>query len=660
MGAVFLARDRASAQEVAIKVLLPELSGEAQHLQRFRREAEVAGLIAHPHVVDTLTTGVEPDGTPWIAMELIRGQTLSSYMRERGTLPVPEAVALVRQIVSGIGGAYEVGIVHRDLKPGNVLVRDNGGRLHAKVVDFGLARFIDTRTYEKLTATGLAVGTPTYMSPEQAFAEDVDIRTDIYAIGAIMHALVTGEPPFGRGPAHDVLPRLLAYERTRLTETRRDLGPVVEVIERCLEPEPDQRYQTPAELDAALAPLDDSKGKDIEPWRPPETLQTLALAPDPILDAPKPRTRPMPAAKPRVPPPDAVTDAKPEETDAPERSGRTRLVMALLLVSLAGIGSAVTVLMMHASSPTPSSESPAAAPSIAQVQPVALVVDARAADPAPADSGAGEEAPLERASQPVAPHRQAAAGAIEVAPEEGEPESASMGYPVDITIEVRESPVPPSRFRQRLLEKGRRLAFCVEQNVHRPGVAYDGLVSYRPHGAQLSSHYQPALPAALDQCRSALNGVIRQRPTGDGWSFDVHLRAAVIDGPGTVRVVDATSWSSRTLTAPHLSVTLTVVSGDVRAAQLQRTLAPRTAFLSRCLENAGALPSRGPWEGTLIWQHLLAHTLRLPNGTPYAIDSCLNRAMAYELTFPHPLGEPLETRLHIEAAPRTSIRVVEN
>ena len=192
------------------------------------------------------------------------------------------------------------------------MVAGDRGRQRVKVVDLGLARFIDTVTYEKLTMTGSVVGTPTYMPPEQAFGDNVDHRSDLFSVGAILHALLTGEPPFGRGP--EVLPRLLTNERVRLTEARRDLGDVVEVIERCLEPEPEHRYQSAADLDRALAPFDESTDS-VTVWVPPKTMLSLVLAPDPVLDAPRPRKRPTLSAtapsSPSVPtPPVAATSAR--------------------------------------------------------------------------------------------------------------------------------------------------------------------------------------------------------------------------------------------------------------------------------------------------------------------------------------------------------------
>ncbi|MBW2460310.1 MAG: serine/threonine protein kinase [Deltaproteobacteria bacterium] len=296
MGAVFEAMDLVASERVAIKILRPQLAREEQHLARFRREAEVTGLLEHPHIVGSIAAGTDSDGTPWLAMELVEGETLSSLLRRHGPLAVPDAVALVRQIVAALGAAHEVGVIHRDLKPANVMVTDRSGQRHVTVVDFGIARFVGSAGYEKLTATGIMIGTPSYMAPEQAFGDPIDARADLYCAGSILHTLLTGAPPFGRGQFEEVLPRVMNNDRARLTETRRDLGPIVEVVERCLEYEPEDRYQSAAELDRALAAFDAQK-TSVQEWIRPETLLSLVLVPDPVLDAPRARRRPKTTAQ---------------------------------------------------------------------------------------------------------------------------------------------------------------------------------------------------------------------------------------------------------------------------------------------------------------------------------------------------------------------------
>ncbi|MBW2460797.1 MAG: serine/threonine protein kinase, partial [Deltaproteobacteria bacterium] len=284
MGAVFEAHDRLTGERVAMKLLRPQLAKEERHLARFRRESEVIGLLAHPHVVRAVASGVDADGTVWLAMELIEGETLSALVRRVDGLSRVDAVGIARQIVAALAAAHEVGVVHRDIKPANVMVTEREGRRHVTVVDFGIARFVGSKAYEKLTVTGLMIGTPSYMAPEQAFGDPIDARADLYCVGAILHTLLTGAPPFGRGRLEELLPRLMSNQRDRLTVTRRDLGPIVEVVERCLEYEPDHRYQSAEALDRALRPFEDGQ-TSVAPWVRPETIVSLSLAPDPVLDA---------------------------------------------------------------------------------------------------------------------------------------------------------------------------------------------------------------------------------------------------------------------------------------------------------------------------------------------------------------------------------------
>ncbi len=313
MGAVFEAQDLTNGVRVALKMLRPQLAREEQHLARFRREAEVTGLLAHPHVVRSIATGIDDDGTAWLAMDLVEGQTLSALVRREGVVARVDAVSITRQIVAALAAAHEVGVVHRDLKPANVMVTERAGRRRVTVVDFGIARFVGSAGYEKLTATGLMIGTPSYMAPEQAFGDSIDGRADLYCVGAILHTLLTGQPPFGRGGFEVVLPRVMNNQRERLTVTRRDLGPIVEVVERCLEYEAEDRYQSAFDLDRALAPFDEAQ-TSVQAWVRPETIHTLVLAPDPVLDAPRPRRRPKTVAQPAQVVPTALERPRLEPT----------------------------------------------------------------------------------------------------------------------------------------------------------------------------------------------------------------------------------------------------------------------------------------------------------------------------------------------------------
>lgn len=188
MGAVYLARDEQLGEIVALKVIAGSALLDPAAADRFRREASAARRISHPNVVRIHDIG-EEQGVLFLSMEYIAGASLASLLERHGTLPLPQLRDVVAQVCAGLGAAHEVGVVHRDLKPGNVLI--DGA--HVKIIDFGLARLAHI---EGMTATGMIMGTPEYMAPEQIRGRPVDPRTDIYALGAVMYHALTGRAPF--------------------------------------------------------------------------------------------------------------------------------------------------------------------------------------------------------------------------------------------------------------------------------------------------------------------------------------------------------------------------------------------------------------------------------------------------------------------------------
>jgi serine/threonine protein kinase/tetratricopeptide (TPR) repeat protein len=188
---VYLARDLKHDREVALKVLRPELSA-AVGGERFIREIRIAGRLNHPNILPLFDSG-EVEGFLYYTMPHVRGESLDERLARGGPLPVAEAVAIACQVASALHHAHGEGVIHRDVKPGNILLTEG----HAWVTDFGIARAVHQATGERLTRTGLAVGTPTYMSPEQAFGQErVDGRTDTYALGCVLFEMLKGRPPF--------------------------------------------------------------------------------------------------------------------------------------------------------------------------------------------------------------------------------------------------------------------------------------------------------------------------------------------------------------------------------------------------------------------------------------------------------------------------------
>jgi serine/threonine protein kinase len=244
MGEVYAAVDGRSGGEVAIKLLSQASLGNPNHVLRFFRELRTAAKVESPHVVRVIEIGEEP--VPFLVMERLEGRTLSEILRERRTLKPAEVVELVEHVGIGVTAASAAGIVHRDLKPQNVF------RHHEvwKVLDFGIARAIDHG--ETLTA-GQVVGTPSYMSPEQASGEQVDHRTDLYALAAIAYRALTGHQPFASTDLAEILYRVVHTRPIRPTLLAPDLPVDVDlVIAIGMARRPGDRFANAAELADAL------------------------------------------------------------------------------------------------------------------------------------------------------------------------------------------------------------------------------------------------------------------------------------------------------------------------------------------------------------------------------------------------------------------------
>ena len=251
MGKVYLARDPVIGRHVAIKVinLSPDMSQEdvQQYRERFLREAQAAGALFHPNIVAVHDIGQDPQsGRPYIVMEYVHGRDLKSVIRERGPLPIAQAVRIVREIAAGLEFAHKRGIVHRDIKPANILL---GDRDQVKITDFGVAHLPGS----DLTQADQFVGSPGYMSPEQLKGGVVDGRSDLFALGVILYQLLTGHSPFEGESVSQVLYRISTQPADPPSELNPDLSSDFDpILERALQKDPDQRYQTLAEMIQAL------------------------------------------------------------------------------------------------------------------------------------------------------------------------------------------------------------------------------------------------------------------------------------------------------------------------------------------------------------------------------------------------------------------------
>ncbi|HNT31938.1 MAG TPA: serine/threonine-protein kinase, partial [Candidatus Aminicenantes bacterium] len=246
MGRVYRAYDRQLKEDVALKLLKPEISFNEKAVERFRNELKFARRIAHPRVCRMYDLG-ESGLAHYLTMEYVEGEDLKAFIRRSDHLTTAKALDIGRQIAEGLEEAHRLGVVHRDLKPQNVMI-DREGK--AKIMDFGLARISET---EGLTGSGLMLGTPEYMSPEQVDLKDVDGRVDIYALGIILYEMVTGHVPFkGETPLAVALKQ--KNEKARDVRESNPLVPdtLISVILKCLEKDPGRRYQTAAETSEAL------------------------------------------------------------------------------------------------------------------------------------------------------------------------------------------------------------------------------------------------------------------------------------------------------------------------------------------------------------------------------------------------------------------------
>jgi serine/threonine protein kinase len=246
MGVVYQAEHLFMKRPCALKVLKPDLLNVAASVARFAREARNASRISHPNVATVYDSGEIDGGHMYMVMEYVDGQSLSTMLRGGAYFPCDRTAAIVHQIASALEAAHALGIIHRDLKPDNILLtRDEDGTDVVKVIDFGIARAFSELS-QSITSTSNVVGTPAYMSPEQLSNDDLDARSDVYALGLTTYKMLTGSLPFGTS-ATDLPLRFLSTPR-RLAELRPDArwsDELQMVLDKCLASNPEERYQSP-------------------------------------------------------------------------------------------------------------------------------------------------------------------------------------------------------------------------------------------------------------------------------------------------------------------------------------------------------------------------------------------------------------------------------
>src|SRR5690349_7479962 len=290
MGRVYVAEHVRMGRKSAVKVINPALATTADAISRFNREAANACKINHPNVAQVYDFGEMADGTLYLAMEYIDGETLDSIVAREGSLPPARAAQLTKQVADALFAAHHLGIIHRDLKPENVMIaRHLDGSDWVKVVDFGIAKTVQRDGLEggsqTVTTAGVSLGTPEYMSPEQLAGERLDHRTDIYSLGLVLFNMLTGELPYPKLTSKETLVRRLTSPPRTLADVRPDVAwprALQDVLNRALTPEVNDRYPSVGEFGRAVV-------------RAVEENEPIAAAPPVAAAAPAlPMTRPAP------------------------------------------------------------------------------------------------------------------------------------------------------------------------------------------------------------------------------------------------------------------------------------------------------------------------------------------------------------------------------
>ncbi|PYP12130.1 MAG: hypothetical protein DMD59_00935 [Gemmatimonadetes bacterium] len=263
MGVVYHARDERLKRAVAVKVLPPELAFREEIRMRFLREAETAARLSHPHIVPIHSVGEGPDGLVYFVMAYVDGESLAARLKRRERLPPEEARRIMMETADALGAGHALGIIHRDVKPDNILLEGSRGR--TVLTDFGIAKALTSTTGPgTLTATGVAIGTPHYMSPEQAAGDrEIDGRSDIYSLGVVGYQMLAGELPFSA----PTVPGLLLKQITEQAPNLQDKTPtcpddLASCVMRSLEKEPEARWPTADALRRAL------ESRSAPPYRP--------------------------------------------------------------------------------------------------------------------------------------------------------------------------------------------------------------------------------------------------------------------------------------------------------------------------------------------------------------------------------------------------------
>jgi serine/threonine protein kinase len=261
MGSVYEVEHIELGRRYVLKSLLHTLASRQDLIARMRNEWRALGKLSHPNIVDILNAGTTTDAVPYYVMERLEGETVRDRIQREGRLPVDEAARIARGTLFGLAAAHAIGIVHRDIKPANVFLTKDGA---VKVLDFGVAQVRRQEGDQKITAQGLAIGTPRYMSPEQASGDTADARSDVYATGLLLFEMVAGEGPFD--DLGDTSQQMLAHlhRPPRLLSRLTEVPPELEaIVKRALAKRPEDRPRSAEYMAAELAPFTHSKSSSV-------------------------------------------------------------------------------------------------------------------------------------------------------------------------------------------------------------------------------------------------------------------------------------------------------------------------------------------------------------------------------------------------------------
>jgi serine/threonine-protein kinase len=327
MGAVFLARDLALDRQVAIKVLPPEVTQDLKLVQRFQQEARTAARLDHNNIIPIYRVESE-SGLNYFVMKYVSGTSLEDVLEQKKDLPIDYVQRVLWEAACALGHAHQRGIVHRDVKPANIMF-DHDGRV--MLTDFGISKAGEAAS--GFTGTGMILGTPHYMAPEQAKGQTVDRRTDQYSLGVVGYRLLTGQLPFGGDSVHTILYKHIFEDPPTARDLRQDIPDfLAAAVQRAMAKDPNRRFATMEEFATAVWPEQSASAARSGPI-------PLRARPNPAVSAEMPTERFPPAARPITPVPAGGRRpaARPERKDQPKRSGAGVVVLGLIVVG-GGVG----------------------------------------------------------------------------------------------------------------------------------------------------------------------------------------------------------------------------------------------------------------------------------------------------------------------------------